>query len=124
MAQSLNTKVDLTITATSYVGLPTYGKIMIGNKAFEFYNNKNVNDFVQIPWEEIDYISACVIFKKYITRFAIFTKKNGRYMFSAKDNKKLLREINKYIPSEKLFKSDSFFKVIKIGIKSIFKGKK
>ena len=42
MVQSLNTKVDLTIKATSYLGLATYGKVMVGDKAFEFYNEKNI----------------------------------------------------------------------------------
>ena len=44
MVQSLNTKVDFTIKATSYLGLANYGKIMIGDKAFELYNEKNVKD--------------------------------------------------------------------------------
>ena len=37
MAQSLNSKVDLTIKATSFAGLSTNGNVMVGNKAFEFY---------------------------------------------------------------------------------------
>ncbi len=124
MAQSLNTKVDLTISATSFLGIPTYGKVMIGDKAFEYYNDKNVNDYIQIPWIEIDYIAASVIFKKYINRFVIFTKKNGKYSFSAKNNKLLLRTICKYIPSEKMVKSDTFLKVVKVGFLSIFKRNK
>ena len=54
MVQSLNTKVDFTIKATSYLGLANYGKIMIGDKAFEFYNEKNVKDYNQIPWKEVN----------------------------------------------------------------------
>ena len=95
MAQSLNTKVDLTIPATSYLGISDYGKVMVGDKAFEFYNEKNVEDYIQIPWDEIDYISASVLFKgKWISRFAIMTKSNGHFTFSSRDNKKLLRAIN------------------------------
>ena len=41
MVQSLNTKVDFTIEATSYLGIASYGKVMVGDKAFEFYNEKN-----------------------------------------------------------------------------------
>ncbi|MBC2575127.1 DUF956 family protein [Peptostreptococcus canis] len=120
MAQSMNTKVDLTIDATSYFGVLSYGKVMVGDKAFEYYNDRNVNDYIQIPWTEVDYIAASVILKgKWISRFAIFTKNNGNYSFSSKDNKKLLRAVNKYIPSEKLVKSDSFFQVISRSFKRI-----
>ena len=38
MAQSQNTRVDFTIKATSYHGLTTYGDVMVGDRAFEFYN--------------------------------------------------------------------------------------
>ena len=36
MAQSINTKVDLVISGTSYHGLNSYGKIMIGDKDLNF----------------------------------------------------------------------------------------
>ena len=75
MVQSMNTKVDYTVAATSYLGMANYGKVMIGDKAFEFYNEKNLKDYIQIPWEEIDYVMASVNFKgKWIPRFAIVTK--------------------------------------------------
>lgn len=124
MAQSLNTKVDLTMDATSYLGLPTYGKIMVGDKAFEYYNSRNVEDYIQIPWEEVDYIAASVLFGKWINRFAIFTKQNGNFSFSAKNNKKLLRAVNQYIESERLVRSLTFLQVIKRGLKSLLRIKK
>ena len=40
MVQSLNREVDYTVAATSYLGMANYGKVMIGDKAFEFYNEK------------------------------------------------------------------------------------
>ena len=55
MAQSQNTKVEYTEKATSMMGLATYGDVMIGDAAFEFYNEKNPEDFIQIPWDEGDY---------------------------------------------------------------------
>lgn len=124
MAQSLNTKIDLTINGTSYLGLASYGKIMVGDRAFEYYNDRNVEDYIQIPWEELDYIAANVMFGgRWISRFAIFTRKNGYFSFSSKDNKKLLRAINKYIPGERLQKSPTLIQVMKRGIKAIFKKK-
>ena len=74
MVQSINTKSELVVEGTAFMGMPTYGKIMIGDKGFEFFNEKNVRDFYQIPWNEIDLVIASVIFKgKWIPRFAIKT---------------------------------------------------
>ena len=78
MVQSLNTKVDLTVKATSYLGLANYGEVMVGDKAFEFYNEKNIRDYIQIPWEEVNCVMASVMFKgKWIPRFAVVTKIMG-----------------------------------------------
>lgn len=117
MAQSLNTKVDLVMDATSFHGMNNYGKIMIGDKGFEYYNEKKMNDYIQIPWEEVDYVIASVMFKgKKIPRYAIQTKKNGTFSFASKEPKKVLRAINQYIPSERLVRSLSFFDVLKRNI--------
>ena len=114
MAQSQNTRVDFSIKATSLNGLTNYGDVMVGDKAFEFYNEKNKEDFIQIPWEEVDYVIASVMFKgKKIPRYAIQTKKNGTFSFASKEPKKVLRAINQYIPSERLVRSLSFFDVLK-----------
>lgn len=76
MVQSLNTKVDLVIDATAFTGLTDYGKIMIGDKGFEFYNDRDTRKYIQIPWEEVEYVIASVMFKgKWIPRYAIETKK-------------------------------------------------
>lgn len=122
MAQSQNSVVDLTIPATSYHGLATYGNVMIGNKAFEFYNEKNPEDFIQIPWEQIDHVAGSVMFGgKWIARFAIMTKNDGGFSFSTKDNKKTLRAMRAYIPEDHLVRSLSFFDVVKRGFLSLFK---
>ena len=124
MAQSMNTKVDYTVPATSFLGLTSYGNVMIGDKAFEFYNEKNVNDYIQIPWTEVDHVLGSVSFRgKWISRFAIVTKENGTYSFSTRDNKATLRAVNKYIESDKLLKSLTFFQVIGRGLKRIFRMK-
>ena len=124
MVQSINTKVDLTINATSYLGIAEYGKIMIGDKGFEFYNERDARKFVQIPWEEVDYVIASVMFKgKWIPRFAIQTKRNGTYSFSAKKPKMVLKAIREYVEPSHMVKSLSLVDVIKRGIKGIFKPK-
>ncbi|EPC71182.1 hypothetical protein Lpp126_15744 [Lacticaseibacillus paracasei subsp. paracasei Lpp126] len=40
MVQSINTKSELVVEGTAFMGMPTYGKIMIGDKGFEFFNEK------------------------------------------------------------------------------------
>ncbi len=122
MVQSLNTKIDLVVNATSYQGLTDYGKIMIGDKGFEFYNERDANKFIQIPWEEVDYVIASVMFKgKKIPRYAIQTKKNGTFSFSSKKPKEVLRAIREYVDPSHMVRSLGFFDVIKRGIIQIFK---
>ena len=113
MVQSINTKSELVVEGTAFMGMPTYGKIMIGDKGFEFFNEKNVRDFYQIPWNEIDLVIASVIFKgKWIPRFAIKTKKNGTYTFAARDPKRVLRAIRNHFPADKIVQSLTFWQVI------------
>ena len=118
MAQSQNTKVDLTIKATSFSGMGTYGEIMIGDVAFEFYNERNVEDYIQIPWEEVDHVAAEVVGKN-ITRFAVFIKQGGHLSFSTRDNKKTLRAMRDYLGEDKLVRSPSFTDVLKAGVRGV-----
>lgn len=121
MVQSINTKVDLTIDATSYLGIADYGKIMIGDKGFEFYNNRDARKFVQIPWEEVDYVVASVVFKgKWIPRYAIQTKKSGTYSFASKEPKKVLRAIREYVDPDHMVRSLGFLDVVKRGLRGKF----
>lgn len=121
MVQSLNTKVDLVEKATSFLGFTDYGKIMIGDKGFEFYDDRKAKNFIQIPWEEIDCVITSVMLKgKWIPRFAVKTKRDGTFTFSAKDPKKVLRGMREYIGSEKIVRSLSFFQVIKRGVTKPF----
>ncbi|MCH4084033.1 MAG: DUF956 family protein [Olsenella sp.] len=119
MAISMNTNVEYSERATFLQGFTTYGDVMVGDKAFEFYNEKNKEDFIQIPWEEVDYVSAEVIGKKRITRFAIFTKRNGHFTFSTRDNKATLRAIREHVPADRLLKSPNVLQVAKAGVKGI-----
>lgn len=124
MVQSINTKVDCYVKGTSFHGLTTYGTIMVGDKGFEFYNSHNVRDYIQIPWEEVDYVAASVLCKgKYIPRYVIRTKKNGGFSFASKEPKKVLRAVNQYIPSDRMLRSLNFFDVIKRKIKAIIPNK-
>src|SRR3712207_6494711 len=114
MVKSLNTKMDLTNKATWYREGPFYGNIMVGDKAFEFYNETKLNDYIQIPWEEITYVVVDMYFNgMYIPRFEIRTKNNGKFRFSARDNRSTLRAIKTHIPRESLRKAVSFTEMMK-----------
>jgi len=124
MVQSINTKSDLVIDATSHMGLSEYGKIMIGDKGFEFYSDRDTKNFIQIPWKEVDVVIVSVMFKgKWIPRFALKTKKNGMFTFSSKDPKRVLRAIRKYIDPDNIVQSLGFFQVISRSVKNIFNRK-
>ena len=109
MVQSRNTTVDYTVKGISYMGLSAYGKIMVGDRAFEFYNDRNVKDYIQIPWDEVDTIVASVLFK-------------GRKI--SRDNKALLRAVANYVDKERMVRSLSFLDVIKRSIRRIVHRKK
>ena len=119
MVQSQNTKVDYTERASSLSGIATYGDVMVGDRAFEFYNERNKEDFIQIPWDEVDYVAAEVLPGNKIARFAIFTKENGHFDFSTRDNKATLRAMREHLPEDLLQRSPSLLDVLKAGVRSL-----
>ena len=92
---------------------------MVGDRAFEFYNERNKEDFIQIPWDEVDYVAAEVLPGKKIARFAIFTKDNGHFDFSTRDNKATLRAMREHLPEDLLQRSPSLLDVLKAGVRSL-----
>lgn len=117
MVQSLNTKIDLVMDATSFMGLADYGQLMVGDQGFEFYDSRDPRKFIQIPWQEIDYVIATVVFKgKWIPRFTIETKQNGTFNFSSKQTKTVLRSMRPYVDHSHMIKAPNFFQVLKNGL--------
>ena len=113
LVQSLNTRVDLVVRATAFHDLNAYGQIMIGDKGFEFYNQRNVKDFIQIPWEEVELIIASIYFGgRYIPRLAIRTKKNGDFPFAIRQPRAFLRACRNHFPAEKIVRSLTFRQVL------------
>lgn len=118
MVESINTKVDLVIDATAFTGLTDYGKIMIGDNGFEFFNSRDARKYIQIPWEEVENVIASVMLKgKWIPRYAIETKRSGTFTFSSKDPKKVLRAIQVYVDPQHMVHSLSFLDVLKRAFK-------
>jgi len=125
MVESINTKVDLVIKGSSMLGLGSYGQIMIGDRGFEFFDDRNVNNYIQIQWDEVDYVIAEVLFGgHWIPRYALRTKKNGTYTFASKQPKVVLRAIRKYVEPDHMVRSLSFFQGIWRGLKSLVHRKK
>lgn len=121
MIQSLNHHIDVTQKATMFLHLPIYGNVMVGDVAFEFYKEHHVNQYIQIPWSEIKSVEVSVLWNgKWIPRFTIYTNDHGVYRFSTKQAKKVLRVVQSYIGTNKMYRSVGFFTVIKKGIVSLF----
>ena len=119
MAQSQNTKVEYTEKASFLSGLGEYGDVMVGDRAFEFYNERNREDFVQIPWEEVDYVAAEVLPGKKISRFAIFVRDGNKFIFSTRDNKATLRAVREHVSEDRIQRSPSLLDVMKAGVRAI-----
>ena len=121
MVKSLNTQMELHNKATWFREGPIYGKIMVGDQAFEFYNDTKLQDYIQIPWDEITYVIADVYFGgRHIPRFEIRTKQNGIFRFASRNSRATLKAIQKHIPRESLRKAPSFFAKLKLGFKNLF----
>lgn len=105
MAQSMNSKVDLTTTGVSYLAIlgGKVGKFLLGDKGLEFYYDKNVEDFIQIPWTSIQQIGANVSGKKVSRHFEIVTNQ-GKFLFASKDSGKILKIARNYIGNDKVVK--------------------
>ena len=108
MVMSMNTKVVYTTKANSLTGSigNKHGDVMIGDKAFEFYNHRNPEDYIQIPWTEIDKVRAQILFRdKYIRGFFIDTKRSGSFNFIVKNSGKCLKEMREFLGNEKIVRN-------------------
>ena len=112
MAISMNTKVLYTTKANTLNGMfgNKNGNILVGNNAFEFYNSRNPEDYIQIPWNEIIRIRAQLFFKdKYIRGFFIDTKNAGTYNFVVKNAGKTLKIMRDFLGNEKIVRNKPLF---------------
>ena len=96
--KALNTQVDFTAKATAFHGINTYGVVMVGERGIEYYNERTLQDYIQIPWEEVELIIASIYFGgRYIPRLAIRTKKNGDFPFAIRQPRAFLRACRKVL---------------------------
>lgn len=112
MVQSLNTKTSQAFSTIAYVGLGSiYGNVLIGDKAFEFFNESNVEDAIQIPWDTIDHVEGVVTRNHKIGRqFVIVLKSQGRskrhnhMRFSSKSSGTMLKLVREQLGNDKVVK--------------------
>ena len=119
MVQSLNAKPDFMTKGNSFTGglSPSFGMMMVGEKAFEFYSERNQMDYIQIPYDQIDFVMIQVLRKgKLIRTFIIHTKGQGNYKFNSSEEGKLLKAMSKYLAPEQLQKPRSFVRRTKLMI--------
>ncbi|MCA1358015.1 DUF956 family protein [Streptococcus iniae] len=124
MAQSLNTSVEYKTKAVSYLGMGgKVGQLLLGDKALEFYNDKNANDYIQIPWTSINQIGANVSRGKVGRHFEIFTDQ-GKFLFASKDTGKILKITRQHIGNDKVIKLPTLVQTILTKLSSRIKNKK
>lgn len=112
MAQSINSTVELTTTGVSYLSMGgKVGKFLLGNKGLEFYSDANVEDYIQIPWENIEKIGANVSRNKVSRHFEVFTDK-GKFLFASKDSGKILKVARQHIGNDKVVRMLTLVQVL------------
>ncbi|MGT2951288.1 PTS mannose transporter accessory protein ManO [Streptococcus cuniculi] len=120
MVQSQNKVVDLQTTGVSYLGVGgKVGKFLIGDKALEFYADANVEDYIQIPWENVQQIGANVSGKTVSRHFQVFTD-SGKFLFASKDSGKILKEARAHLGNEKVVKLPTLLQTIGQFFKNLF----
>ena len=120
MAQSLNKTVEFHTTGVSYLGVGgKVGKILVGNAAFEFYADANVEDYIQIPWQEIEQIGANVSGRKISRHFEIYTRES-KFLFASKDSGKILKIAREHLENDKIVKLPTLIQTITSKIKNLF----
>lgn len=117
MVESLNSRADFVTTSNWMSGgvMGRHGRILVGNKAFEFYNDRNPADFVQIPWGEIRQVRAIMLMKRgFIRGFFIDTKSAGTYHFVVSKAGQTLKAMRNYLAEEQLVRNKPIFSLAKL----------
>ena len=120
MVQSLNTKTSTPFAAIAYVGLGSvYGKLLIGDKAFEFFNDANVEDAIQIPWDTIYHVEGVVSRSNKIGRQIVVvlnrqgnSKRQNHLRFSSKESGKILKLVREQLGNDKVVKAPTIIRTL------------
>lgn len=125
MVEALNAQVELVEKGTYFTAFSAYGKILVGEKGFEFYDDRNIENYVQIPWDEIDIVVASLLFGgKWIPRFRIQTKRDGSFTFAAQQPKRVLKAMTNHIDPNHVVRALTFSQNLIRNIKTLLSRKK
>ena len=120
MAQSLNKVIDLQTTGTSYLSISgKVGKFLVGDQALEFYADRNVEDYIQIPWSSVNQIGANVSGRRISRHFEVFTDQ-GKFLFASKDSGAILKIAREKIGNDKVVKLPTLIQTIGQKLKNLF----
>ena len=120
MAQSLNKVIDIQTTGTSYLSIQgKVGKFLVGDQALEFYSDRNIEDYIQIPWTSVNQIGANVSRRKISRHFEVFTDQ-GKFLFASKDSGKILKIAREKLGNDKVVKLPTLIQIIGQKIKNLF----
>ena len=120
MAQSLNKVIDIQTTGTSYLSIQgKVGKFLVGDQALEFYSDRNIEDYIQIPWSSVNQIGANVSGRKVSRHFEVFADQ-GKFRFASKDCGKILKIAREKIGNEKVVRLPTLLQIIGRKIKNLF----
>ncbi|MDO4667696.1 MAG: DUF956 family protein [Streptococcus sp.] len=120
MAQSQNKKVEFQTTGISYLGINgKVGKILLGDVAIEFYADRNVEDYVQLPWSSIQQIGANVRKRKISRHFEVLTDQ-GKFLFASKDSGKILKIARQHLGNDKIIKLPTLIQITSQKIRNFF----
>ncbi|MGX7073183.1 DUF956 family protein [Falseniella ignava] len=120
MAQSLNKTISLQTTGTSYLSISgKVGKFLVGDQALEFYSDRNVEDYIQIPWSSVKQIGANVSGRKVSRHFEVFTEQ-GKFLFASKDSGAILKIARKKLGNDKVVKLPTLVQTIVQNTKNLF----
>lgn len=120
MAKSQNTTVELTVKGVSYTGMSgKVGQFLVGDKALEFYSDSNVEDYIQMPWENILHIGANVSQNKISRHFEVVTT-SGKFLFASSDSGKILKLARDYIGDDKVVRLPTLVQTIVKKIRGLF----
>ncbi|CAM3167204.1 DUF956 domain-containing protein [Lactococcus hircilactis] len=126
MVKSINTRADFTAEAIVYLGLPKYGKIMLGDKGMEFFSDRNVADNMTFPWPSIRLVEGRVTHhgQKIGKNFYLVLNNKHRIRFSSGQAGHILKIIRENIGNENVVKSATFFGTLSHAFKKLGKKKK